>query len=482
MCASAYTDEPMENTCASGAFHDVVGRDVFGREAKTRDRLIVFTRWPRPGEAKTRLIPALGAEGAAYLQRRMTHHVLRQGRELRRRRGTEMEVRFEGGTPSLMRQRFGGGIHYRRQPAGGLGERMSSCMGRAFEEGCDRVVLVGSDCPRLSADHLAEAFGVVGKRDLVLGPARDGGYYLVGLRRPAPSLFDGPQWGSADVLRKTLARARRLGLSHVCMETLRDVDRPADLTAADGLRVSDEAGKISIVIPALNERDCIEGCVESARRGLRTEVIVADGGSEDGTAEAARRAGAHVLRCECGRSRQMNAGAAHATGSTLLFLHADTRLPDGYEGCVRRLLGDGANVAGAFRMYLGSCSAPIRFIERTVNARARYLQFPYGDQALFLRRETFDGLGGFPDMPIMEDYEFVRRLRARGRIALARASVYTSPRRWQRKGVWKTTLLNKCMIAGYHAGISPAQLACWYRDNSRAMTGPANARQHVERG
>ncbi|MEF8787743.1 MAG: TIGR04283 family arsenosugar biosynthesis glycosyltransferase [Planctomycetota bacterium] len=441
--------------------------------AKLRERLIVFTRWPRPGEAKTRLIPALGAEGAAQLQRRMTARVIRMGRRLRRREGVQLEVRFEGGSRTLMQRRFGYGVRYRRQPEGDLGNRMRMCFRGAFREGCDRVVLVGSDCPGVTATIFQGAFERLHGRDLVLGPAQDGGYYLVGLRRRAPGLFDGPSWGSSTVLRQTLRKAGSLGLTHALLQTLQDVDTPEDLQAADFLRRSRREELLSVVVPALNEADQIADSVESARAGLRTEVIVADGGSTDGTADIARRAGAEVLRCEPGRARQMNMGARAGDGDTVLFLHADTRLPAGFEGCVRRLLNAGNCVAGAFRFNIGSFSPAARFIERTVNMRARRLQLPYGDQALFMRRRTFEGMGGFPDMPIMEDYECVRRLRARGRIAVARAPAYTSPRRWQQHGIWKTTLVNKCMVAGYRAGVSPDALAGWYRGG----TGPSQERR-----
>lgn len=438
--------------------------DIATGDRTTSERIIVFTRWPEPGKAKTRLIPALGPEKAALLQGRMTAHVIAEARRLRQWAGVGLEVRYEGGSRRLMRRRFGYGAWYRRQPEGDLGQRMHRCFRRAFREGCDRVVLVGSDCPGVSASVLCDAVDALRCRDMVLGPAEDGGYYLIGLRRAVSELFDGPTWGSSEVLRATLGRAEECGLSHTTLEALQDVDRPEDLGAAAWLREESPAELISVVVPALNEAGRIKQCVQAAKRGTGTEIIVVDGGSDDGTPEEAAEPGVEVLRTRPGRAHQMNVGAEAASGDALLFLHADTLLPDGYGGCVRRLLADDSNVAGAFRFSIGSYSPTARFIERTVNMRARRLQLPYGDQALFLRRETFDNMGGFPDMPIMEDYEFVRRLRARGRIAVARPAVYTSPRRWQTHGELKTTFVNKCMVAGYHAGIPPSTLATLYRD------------------
>ena len=120
-------------------------------------------------------------------------------------------------------------------------------------------------------------------------------------------------------------------------------------------------------------------------------------------------------------------------------------------------------IAGAFRLQIDGAGRWLRLIERVANLRARYLHMPYGDQAVFLRRETFESLGGFADLPIMEDYELSRRLRRRGRIELADASAVTSARRWQTLGPWRTTWINQMIVLGYHLGVSPERLARWYR-------------------
>ncbi len=218
-----------------------------------------------------------------------------------------------------------------------------------------------------------------------------------------------------------------------------------------------------MVIPALDEAGTIQGALAAARHYPGVEVIVADGGSRDGTAAVAAALGARVVTARPPRSVQMNAGAAAAGGGILLFLHADTRLPEGFPGQVRHTLASPGVAAGAFRLRIDSSAAGLRLIERVANWRSRRLQMPYGDQALFMSRDRFWDLGGFPVLSLMEDFELVRRLKRRGRIALAGGCVTTSARRWLRLGVAKTWLINQSIIAAYRLGVPTDRLAAWYR-------------------
>jgi rSAM/selenodomain-associated transferase 2 len=219
---------------------------------------------------------------------------------------------------------------------------------------------------------------------------------------------------------------------------------------------------ISVVIPALNEADTIGPALAGTRNSEGIECIVVDGGSQDKTTEVAQASGAQVLHSPPGRARQMNAGAKAAQGEFLVFLHADTRLPVGFADHVRRILTTPGVAAGAFEMKIDGSFPGLRIIERVANWRSRYLKTPYGDQVIFLRKKTFIQSGCFPELPIMEDFELIRRVRRQGRIAMAPAAALTSPRRWQRVGPWRVTLINQVVILGFFLGVDPVRLARWY--------------------
>ncbi|MBE9183585.1 TIGR04283 family arsenosugar biosynthesis glycosyltransferase [Microcoleus sp. LEGE 07076] len=225
--------------------------------------------------------------------------------------------------------------------------------------------------------------------------------------------------------------------------------------------------KISIIIPALNEAPTIAPVISTARNAKNVEIIVADGGSSDGTASLAQSLGVRVISTAPGRATQMNAGAASATGDILLFLHADTLLPRGYDSGARRALAKPHTVGGAFELKIDARRLCLRLVETGVNCRSNFLQMPYGDQAIFLYSATFEKIGGFPDLPLMEDFEFVRRLKKQGHIVILPQPVLTSDRRWQQLGVLKTTAINQIVIIAYFLGVSPDRLAFWYRGQKK---------------
>lgn len=440
--------------------------------ASCRNRLIIFTRYPEPGTTKTRMIPVLGAEGAADLQRQMTGHLISNLKKLIDRCSSAVEIRFEGGSEKLMQDWLGPSFSYRRQGIGDIGRRMSAALANAFQEGYASVVIIGSDIPDIASDIVQQAFKRLHHDDLVLGPAGDGGFYLIGIQLAAwhqgcAGLLEGISWGTDQVLSQTLDGAEKLGLGYALLDRLQDVDRPEDLAVWNQtLKPAPEPADnilISVIIPTLNEADVIKATIARLPASEKVEIVVVDGGSRDNTVEIAKRLGARVLIKAPSKAEQMNAGAAEAQGDVFLFLHADTRLPANFEEKVMAAVSRDGICAGAFTLGIDSKAWGLKFIERAANWRARMFKLPYGDQALFVRRDLFFEIGGFPDYPIMEDFEFIRRLKKKGSLTILPESVKTSPRRWQNFGVFRTWLLNQLIVAAYFIGIPPHRLAFWYR-------------------
>jgi rSAM/selenodomain-associated transferase 2 len=214
---------------------------------------------------------------------------------------------------------------------------------------------------------------------------------------------------------------------------------------------------VSVIIPTLNEQDWIAGAVESAFAAGAAEVIVADGGSDDRTTRHATAAGARVLLTERMRAKQSNLGAHAATNGTLVFLHADTRLPDGAAEAVENALQHAD--FGGFRIRFAETSRRLAFAAAAINLRTRFTKCPWGDQAQFIRRDTFLEIGGFKEMPLMEDYELAIRMKRRGLTTILPMTVTTSGRRFLRKGLVRTAAHNWRTVIRYRMGTDIEELA-----------------------
>jgi rSAM/selenodomain-associated transferase 2 len=218
---------------------------------------------------------------------------------------------------------------------------------------------------------------------------------------------------------------------------------------------------VSAIIPTLNEESCLAETLQRLRRQRPREIIVVDGGSSDDTCRQAAAAD-RLVHGPRGRALQMNLGAAHATGDVLLFLHADCWLQAGALAAAERLLRTPNVAAGCFTMAVRASGWLYRVIDACASARVRLTGIAYGDQGIFVRREQFHRLGGFPPLRLMEDLFFSRELCRHGRIVVARHRIWVAPRRWQRVGLVRQTLRNWTLTALAAGGMHPDRLARYY--------------------
>jgi len=221
---------------------------------------------------------------------------------------------------------------------------------------------------------------------------------------------------------------------------------------------------ISVIIPALNEGDNIRFCIEGVlNEGCDCEIIVADGGSKDKTAESAKSyPGVSFMQSRKGRGIQMNMGASVASGDILLFLHADTILETGWAAEILSVLEDTSISGGAFTFSIQSPLWKYRLVEAWVKLRCKLCSLPYGDQAIFVRKSAFDLIGGYRNIPLMEDVDFIGRLNKLGTIVILDKKAITSERRWSKEGLIKTAAMNQLIMLLYKFGVNPSRLARIY--------------------
>ncbi len=454
--------------------------------SRSKSLVTMLARFPRLGEVKTRLVPPLTPEEALDLHDRLARHTLRTMLAVQATGDAKCQVRTDAAFTHAAHEWLGGGFSTRYQGEGDLGDRIRSAFGDAFSAGKRKAIVIGSDCPRLTSAHLRDALRRLDGVDVVIGPATDGGYYLIALRketakRSVPCLFSNVPWGTADVLDATIELAEKHGLSYVLLEPLPDVDRPEDVaeaetvlggggaaaagepTAGSGPAPAPASMRVTAVIPALDEGDLVGAAVKNALEAGVDEVIVVDGGSRDATIEAADAAGARVLESARGRARQMNAGAAEVTDGILLLTHSDTALPHGAAALARAALAEPGVVAGAFSFAVPEDARHARLIGTAGRLRHRISGVPYGDQALFLSAGTFRDLGGYPEIATMEDLEIVLRLRRLGAVVVLPQRAVTSARVWDEHGPIVPTVVNLVAIGAYRLGVDPERIAGWRR-------------------
>lgn len=411
--------------------------------------LVVYAKAPVPGHVKTRLIPKLGAEGAAQLHRRLVRDTLALAGSLSHRFDIELHT-------DVPTQEWPGPHARRLQSPGDLGAKLYATLREGLEAGRPFMLVIGSDSPTLPPEYLLELAAM--DADAVLGPARDGGYYAIGCRKVHPDMFAGVPWSTAETLQCTRQSLERCGFTIGLGCEWFDIDEPEDLALLEGA----PRPWLSVVIPALNEGGAIGRTLEAVfALGGESEVIVVDGQSDDDTAAIAQGHGATVLVSARGRGRQLQLGAAHASGEVLWFVHADTIPPPDAAACIRDALADPHVAGGNFDLLFDGGTSAARALTR-IYPHLRKLRLCYGDSGIFVRRSIYEAAGGFQPYPIFEDLDLIQRIRRHGRFLHLPSRITTSSRRFEGRSFPLVFTKWTCMQLLYWAGVHPEVLGRWY--------------------
>ena len=433
--------------------------------------IIVFTRVPLPGQTKTRLMPVYTKEECVALHMAFLKDVLRECRR------TDADIFLyytpEGEEKALRALLNYEGIMY-PQKGNDLGEKMFNAFKEVLGKGYGSALLIGSDLPELGRKHLEEAFKKLESADVVLGPTVDGGYYLIGMKQPLWEAFKKQAYGEGSVFSNTLRAVRDSGHTTDHVEEISDVDTPEDLLCFREKMTEDsrlkesftgqyltDHPKISVVIPLYNEKSTIENTLEELEKLEGCEILFVDGGSKDGTLDIIGSK-YPVIHSPKGRGNQLNQGAIESHGDVLFFLHCDSRLP---ENPVKEM----ADVLkryhlGCFGIRFRPSNPLLYFCQLMSNQRVKRRKIIFGDQGMFIDRKLFFQKGMFPDLPLMEDYQFSLTLKEENEpVGMTKSRLITSSRRFQGQTL-KVMVGMKQLQRMYRKGVPMEEIIKKYQD------------------
>ncbi len=437
---------------------------------------------------KTRLVPLLGSRRAAELAKVFLQDTWAFVSALSWAKPVLAST--EEGIQDFLR----GPIEIWLQGGGDLGARLENISRRAL---CNHryVIAIGADSPGLPAKYVEQAREALARADAVIGPSEDGGFCLLGLRKCPTGLLSGIPWSAPTTCLETIAKLQAAGLTVYILDDWFDVDTAQDLERLNALLTAEqiEAPKTkhfldthawrwtgtqpircSVIIPTLNEREFLPQTLRAiAEHQWIHEVIVADGGSTDGTREwVAAQNFAQMVDAPAGKGNQINRGAQAASGDVLLILHADCQLPPDAGEDIASALQSQEVAGGCFEVrFNASQPRSLKLVGAGINFRCRLANAATGDQGIFVRKRIFVQAGGCPDWPLFEDVELVRRIKKVGRFAVLHSRLLVSPRRHLASGVFRTVLLIYVLRVAFWLGVSPFTLKKWF-DDSRPFASP----------
>jgi len=460
--------------------------------------ICVFAKAPVPGRVKTRLAPLLGSRYAAELAKVFLQDTWASvsGLSWAKPVLASTEAGLQDFLPGLIEIWF--------QGEGDLGARLENIFSRALRDH-PHVMAIGADTPGLPAKYLEQAREALERADAVIGPSEDGGFYLLGLRKCSTGLLSGIPWSAPTTCVETIAKLQAAGLTVHILDDWFDVDTAQDLEKLNALITAKQIEapktkhflenyawrwadaqpiKCSVIVPTLNERESLPETLRAlAEHQWIHEVIVADGGSTDGTREwLASQNFARFVESPPGKGNQINRGAQATSGDILLILHADCQLPADAGERITSALQSQRVAGGCFEVRFNACRPrSLKIVAAGINFRCRLTKAATGDQGIFVRKKVFEQVGGCPAWPLFEDVDLVRRIKKIGRFAVLRSQMLVSPRRHLARGVFRTVLLVYALRVAFWLGVSPFTLKKWFDDSRPSPSPVANHEPTAER-
>ncbi len=435
--------------------------------------VIIFTRKPIAGQTKTRMMPALTPEECEKLHKSFLKDIKHETEKI----DTDIFVAYTPVKDKLL-EILGKDKNYFSQSGKGLGEKMYNAIKTVLDKGYEACVLIGTDIPEITEKQLKNAFVELQYNDIVFGGTKDGGYYLVGMKKPIKETFENQVYGKGSVLENTVSLLEEKSFKIGYVTTLSDIDTVEDLREyrkrvlenkelqqIESGRFVLERKEISIIIPVYNEESTIENLQKQLYNVKdKCEIIFVDGGSKDNTVSLIDK-GYKVIQSKKGRANQMNLGADVSSGDTLFFLHSDSKLPENFLEEILKVREK--YVVGLFGIKFKSKNFFMLTNRVISNFRGKYRKIIFGDQGMFIKRDLFFKVGGFPNLPIMEDYQFSLTLKEQNKkVGITKHRILTSDRRYPKgtipklKLMWKMYNLRKM----YRNKVDINEISKMYRD------------------
>jgi hypothetical protein len=431
-----------------------------------RKALIVFMKYPEAGRVKTRLSIEIGDEEALHVYQKLTRRTLGIASDFKQAHGkTDLFLFYDPPDAKIpLQKQYPGPWEFVPQADGHLGDRMRAAFAYVFELGYGQAVLVGTDIADIADGDLREAFQALGFNQAVLGPALDGGFYLIGLSSMFARIFEFSSWSTPSVFERTAACFDAAHVKVASIQRRKDVDQIEDLQWLNENAMFQD--QISIIVPFLSKTKKIAFLIDTLEAQLwpGDDILLVKGGPPSERAPLHISAHTTLFFAPRGRGNQLNLGARMARNNLFWFLHADTAPPANFGYHVRKISQAPEAMLGCFELQFKPTNVYLDLISKWANMRTKYFKLPYGDQGFFCSRQTFEELGGFKKQFLMEDLDFVRKCRTLGKLLIVPQRIGSSSRRYSSKGLLRASVLNHWTVLLYFLGVDDRKLYSRYYD------------------